>query len=873
MLAAPLLVLSLLLAQAAPAAEAPSAEAIAQAVRDLAADDFMDREKASEFLWRAGPTALPALEKAAASDDFETKFRAQSVLDKVRYGITPETPEDVARMLDAFRKGDISVKHSTLLRLKDKGEWKIILQLLRVEKDPTFQRIAGDLYRNELDRMLPQLIAKQDFAQVEQILTQNANQDATMQRLAAYWVIRGKADDQAIRLRESLEKRDDEAVRQQLVWLLRAKGDLPAAVAAAEKLDHVELSLSLAIENRDWKRAAKLEWDSRDPFPAKEKDFSQPDSWERVLSWQRLAGNQAEVDKAVAALRKRAEKLDQVWISAKALLLNERADDGINVLRKDIPDIAFRLLAYRSDFDGALKLAGAEPGTIFTREWYNKLPSQEKTAISIHRFTFAADIMRQLYWLGRKEDAAKLRKLLLEITDEAENRTLNGRVTLAAMELRAGMEDEALEDAANALEKPGGRGVLVRFFPKQYNLATVWWDYLRKHHPTQKPREVLASLQQLFRTSTKQPQLLGWQDLVVKFDASVAGLEPSQRGQILLVLAETCELQGDLVTALQYAKDATELLPIAGITYGRLLAEDKQHEAAAAAYLKIWEKDVSQALALHLAAKSLIAAGKGEEGKQKLEMASLLCLDAATRRNFAFALHERGLSEDALPHYELALRTGPPDSWAASNAAENVGNLIVKTDPLRSADLWERLQLYLLTPNANPTEFEPLLDIGRIVHKTRAVGLLKADNKDAALAEMRLCEQIAPGNIDLAEDLVPLLKAKGFTAEANALYERTYAVHAPLAQKYPESPSLRNNVAWLSAVCHQRLEEALVHAQKAVELSPNSPSYFDTLAEVYFQTGDRAKAIEYGKRVLELAPRNKLFAERLQHFENDPLPK
>ena len=138
---------------------------------------------------------------------------------------------------------------------------------------------------------------------------------------------------------------------------------------------------------------------------------------------------------------------------------------------------------------------------------------------------------------------------------------------------------------------------------------------------------------------------------------------------------------------------------------------------------------------------------------------------------------------------------------------------------------------------------------------------------------MKLCEQIAPGNIDLAEDMVPLLKAKGFAAEADALYERAYAIHAPLAQKFPESPSLRNNVAWLSAVSHQRLDEALVHAQKAVELSPSGPNYLDTLAEVYFQKGDRPKAVEYAKKVLELAPSNKLFAERLQHFENDPLPK
>lgn len=868
MIAVPLFVVALFLAQAdTPPPEAPSAEAIAKAVRDLAADDFKDREKATEFLWRAGPAAIPALEKAAASSDFEVKFRAQGVLDKVRYGITPETPAEIAKLLESFRKGDMSTKHRILLQLKDKGETKIILQLLRVEKDPNFQRIAGELYRNELDRMLPQVIAKRDYDQVEQILSQNALQDPTMQRLATFWVLRGKAEDQAVKLRESLEKAEDPVARRQLVWLLRAKGDLAGANKAAEKLGDTTLTIGFAMESRDWQTAAKLEKELLGPTDPPLPELT------RLLAWQHLAGEQAAADKSAAAVRKLGEsQVSNVWIAAKGLLLSERAGDGIDVLRKDIPDVAFRLLAYRSDYEGALKLAGAEPGTEFTLDWYNKLPSQEKTTINVHRFTYAADIMRQLHWLGRKEDAAKLRKLLLEIADAPENRNLNGRVTLASMELRAGMEDEALADAAMALYQPGGRSILARYFPKHYGPASRWWEFLRQQNPTQNPQETLLTLQQLFSTSPHKEPLKNWEDLVAKASDKAGGLDPAQRGTWLQVLADTCELQGNRELALKYAKDAVEDLPVAGLTLGQLLDADKQHEAAAAAYLKVWEIDMSQAVALHLCGKSLIAAGKADEGKEKQETASMLCLDAAVRRNFAYALHERGHSEDALPQYELALRTGPPESWAASNAAENIGNLIVKTDPLRAADLWERLQLYLLTPTANPSEFEPLLDISRLVHKTRARGLLAAGKKDEALAEIKLAEQIAPGNIDLAEDLVPLLKAQGLSAEADALYERAYAIHAPLAQKFPESPALRNNVAWLSAVSHQRLDEALTNAQKAVELAPKIPSYLDTLAEVHFHQGNRPKAVEFAKQALELTPGNKLFAQRLTHFENDPLP-
>jgi len=424
-----------------------------------------------------------------------------------------------------------------------------------------------------------------------------------------------------------------------------------------------------------------------------------------------------------------------------------------------------------------------------------------------------------------------------------------------------------------ALHQPGGRAILARYFPKHYGYASLWWDFLRKAYPEKSLRETLVTLQQLLRTVPKQGPLLGWEGIVEKGAAHARTLDSPQSGQWLQMMAETCDLQGNRDLALTYAKEATQGLPVAGYTLGRLLADDKQHAAAAAAYLKVWETDLSQVAALHLAGKSLIAAGQAEAGKQKLETASLLSLDAGVRRNFAFNLHERGFSDDALPHYELAVRTGQADTWHISNAAENIGNLIVKRDPHRAADLWEQLQIYLLQPTANPSEFEPLLDIGRLIHKTRAVGFAQAGKKEEALAEMKLCEQISPGNLDMAEDLIPLFKAKGFAAEAAALYERAYAVHAPLAEKYPASPPLRNNIAWLLAISHERLDEALAHAQKAVELSPKSASYLDTLAEVHFQKGDRAKAVEYGKQVLALAPKNKLFADRLKHFENDPLPQ
>jgi len=55
-------------------------------VRDLSSKDWAVRDKASRRLLDMGRAALPALKKAAASDDLETGFRARDLIDKIGTG-------------------------------------------------------------------------------------------------------------------------------------------------------------------------------------------------------------------------------------------------------------------------------------------------------------------------------------------------------------------------------------------------------------------------------------------------------------------------------------------------------------------------------------------------------------------------------------------------------------------------------------------------------------------------------------------------------------------------------------------------------------------------------------------------------------------
>jgi predicted Zn-dependent protease len=71
--------------------------------------------------------------------------------------------------------------------------------------------------------------------------------------------------------------------------------------------------------------------------------------------------------------------------------------------------------------------------------------------------------------------------------------------------------------------------------------------------------------------------------------------------------------------------------------------------------------------------------------------------------------------------------------------------------------------------------------------------------------------------------------------------------------------------------CGRRLEDALSHAKRGVELEPSNTAILDTLAETYFRQGDRAKAVEAMKKCAELEPRVQRHRIQIKRFQDAPL--
>ena len=147
-------------------------------------------------------------------------------------------------------------------------------------------------------------------------------------------------------------------------------------------------------------------------------------------------------------------------------------------------------------------------------------------------------------------------------------------------------------------------------------------------------------------------------------------------------------------------------------------------------------------------------------------------------------------------------------------------------------------------------------------------------NTKAARALAREVAEETFGNASLADEFYPIMRSLGYNDILQDSIDKNMAHYRDLITNYPEAYMHYNGAAWLASRAVSHLEEAKGYITKALASSPISTAYLDTMAEVYFASGDRPGALEYSLRAWQDAPGGKdpLIKEQYYHFKNDPLP-
>ncbi|HEV8292352.1 MAG TPA: hypothetical protein VGP94_10525, partial [Tepidisphaeraceae bacterium] len=650
---------------------------IAEAIAHLGDLDPVVRDKASKTLWQMGRDAEPAILEALKSDDPEVVARCREILIDFKYGIYPDTPQDIVVFVRAYRSGNPVQKRAAVQGLTRIGPraYPAAVRLARAEesyalRSQVFHELAQMGARGAIG-----FLSEGDFQSAEQCLEVGLSDglDRQTRSYTTFLLLRGKADAKIASLRTEMELGDGiSGAARLLAYLLRAKGDLSGARLAAEQSHDDRLLEGILLEQGDWKMLASRH----------ARDGDEDHNTEKLAfraAYQRLAGQTQAAAATLDIIAKVPPRNVNPWAAAKALLLNDR------------PKEAIELLASQNQSSAALDL-------LLAQQRYNEafeLAANAKEAKAIH----LARVATTLHRLGEKEKSAATLREAIELAPKG---GMPAWVAIVDAEIRTGQRQNALNHAALALTQINDppAGLFEKLFPKNASDAEVWWPILRARHTTETPVEVISRLDDLIAGKWPADELIK-----LTRDIRDGKIDASDRSRLLRAAVNALqkaglndEAEASSLALSEISNDQRDLVALAASAVAK-----KEWNAAAELSIRAMEKDRSRAAPRYFRGYSLLQLGREPEGRELMDIALLLPLaDDSDRYEFAEQLQKAGLADVAQQLQEMILHTGDFAGWEMGNITRIMAHRASQQgDDLAAANLWERSTLPCLRDNTS----------------------------------------------------------------------------------------------------------------------------------------------------------------------------
>lgn len=286
-------------------------------------------------------------------------------------------------------------------------------------------------------------------------------------------------------------------------------------------------------------------------------------------------------------------------------------------------------------------------------------------------------------------------------------------------------------------------------------------------------------------------------------------------------------------------------------------------------------------LATRLATAHLLRRLGADTPAQVAEESALASRDLTTEE--AWALHEggfwlmkagnRALAERALLLCALTSEDGADFNYAAGNANLRLYDLYASQG--RHLEAAQRLDaaldlfgenVSLTVTRGNHAEVWPIHDARAAATLHRHKHALKQNNPaEAQRLAMQLLDQ-GTSDMGIFLDVLPTLEEHAKPEQIDAYFDRCFDAQMEKLKQTPDDPLRKNDLAWLCARSHRKLDIAYENAKAAVAAKPNEAAYLDTLAEVCFRLGKISEAIRLEEKALSIQPGETFMQEQLERF-------
>jgi tetratricopeptide (TPR) repeat protein len=196
-------------------------------------------------------------------------------------------------------------------------------------------------------------------------------------------------------------------------------------------------------------------------------------------------------------------------------------------------------------------------------------------------------------------------------------------------------------------------------------------------------------------------------------------------------------------------------------------------------------------------------------------------------------LYKQGGKDEAQKIFESLLEEEPDDSTP----------LLAYLQLLEEDKLWSELKLrtddwHLKHPN----DFALVTAIAR--------DLVSVDDTQAKQIAEELLQKVLQNNSNHIEALSPL----ALLMEMTGRYEQSVELYQKIIELEPQNVVAINNLAWIMCERQSQHQQALQLAQKGLQLAPNYADLIDTRGMAYYRLGDFDKAIQDFSKCVELYP-------------------
>lgn len=901
----------------APPTETPASpevedENLRAIVRELTSDDFNVREAAQFKLWQAGKKAEKLLTdfidgSGDKEESAEARMRMRRVLAEFSYGIYPDTKEEIVALIRQFRSGDLDERQIAISQLTENADFDLIFKLLGTVTDRDQREALSRVVARHTEEVVRKKIMEGDYDGAEKILLLSAVVPDAMQNFAVFCQLRGRSEAAAAQLDSSkLPEKVQIEIRH---WLARVNGNFPEALKLAEELKDEVLIRETKVLQGDMAAycLGAVDFNVRSIRPL---------TYKAALARHKgdTSGFSACIEDILKYLTEFPNEAESVY---DALIANGRADEALEVVRKDLPLIAFNHLIRQERHAEALAVLGidhvlppydtwldkmcgkisastdaAEAYTLFfevytvarfltihgLKKEAEVIMSRTADSLGDKRLDLSSQLCSQLRALGMNELLFAHADKIWELSEKSPNASIDFEDIVA--DIFRGYNEAAMQWstrlAAESPDKDGNKGTaLLRkvasiLMPEDGKLSAEGEKILAetekwlKENP-QKPAQNQAAAQPQV-PARQQLQLNNFQRQM-RAGRDPFGRDPKER--------DWHRTLGETYAALERYDDAQrhysqcQDADINGSTHlyaADYFAMQKKWKEASENYQKAWEEDETSELHLYLSGWALYREGgdskaKGEEIMLKARL--LMLADVSRNSEIGNMLWEQGDADLAEPFSRLILNIADPnDAECVQQASYLSLHQRYSDQEKEAAHLQERVLLFQATRKSSAT----ILVSRAWLDVLEARAALRAGNKDAAMDSIRQALKLTPGDSSALEEFHPMLIERGMQPEADALFDLAYPVSKATAELFPKYDQANNNHAWLLARCKRNLDEALKHAKIALEIDPKSAATTDTLAEVYFAKGEFAKAVETSDKALELLPTDNQLRNQNQRF-------